>query len=53
MYETKIRKKAAEEKTEFDTEMLMTQAAEQGVPVEELFEQMLRNYLERRECNAD
>ena len=35
------------------TEMLMTQAAEQGVPVEELFEQMLRNYLERRECNAD
>ena len=34
-------------------ELLLKRAAEQEIPVEELFEQILRKYMERRDHNAE
>ena len=34
-------------------ELLLRVAAEREMPVEELLEQILRNYMERRDYNAD
>ena len=34
-------------------ELLLKESAEQDIPVEELLEQILRNYMERRDHNAE